>query len=51
MNNECKNLIKSYKALFDATMNPVFFTMYSYIQNEKTPILLQDLENENELTF
>lgn len=51
MNNECKNLIKSYKALFKETMNPVFFTMYSYIANTKTPILLEDLEKDNEITL
>ena len=48
MSIECKNLIKSYKALFKETMNPIFFTMYSYIENTKTPIVLSDLENQNE---
>ena len=51
MNNEYENLINSYKELFNQTMNPVFFTMYSYIKNTKSVILLTDLENDNEITL
>ena len=51
MNNECKNLIKSYKALFKETMNPVFFTLASYIENNNIAILLDEKTNEKELTL
>ena len=50
MEKDYKILSKSYKSLFLKTMNPIFFTLASYIENNKCTILLNGYTNEEELT-
>ena len=51
MSKECKILSQCYKKLFLETMNPVFFTLASYIENNNIAILLGEKTNEKELTL
>lgn len=46
MKQDYKILAESYKKLFYETMNPVFWTLASYMENNKTSILLDDFTNE-----
>lgn len=57
MENETTNLIKSYKDLYEATHNPIFKTVYLYIEKTNNVVLLdginlkerqQDFELEGE---
>ena len=49
MKNENIKLIKSYQALFDATMNPVFGTILMYMKRTGNTITLDGvgLEKQN----
>lgn len=50
---EIKKLIGGYRALFEATSNPVFATAFLYMQRTENKILLPAIEakTENELNL
>ena len=51
MKKDVAILVKSYKELFLKTMNPIFFTLASYMENTNTLIQLNDNTKEEILSL
>ena len=51
MKKDFQILANSYKELFYKTMNPVFFTLASYITYNKSVVLLNEQTKEDELAL
>ena len=55
MKKETKNQIKSFKALADATMNPIFIASYLYVERTGNTLTLDGVglgkENNEDLSL